>query len=89
MQRELLLTFLLTTPIFATSMNELVQSALTHNSLMEKTELQSELMEAKQEESQAKRFGQFDVVGSYTHYNLPQCHSSILLQWTNKLFSVT
>ncbi len=78
MQRELLLTFLLTAPIFATSMNELVQSALTHNSLIEKTELQIELMEAKQEESQAKRFGQFDVVGSYTHYNLPRTLAPIV-----------
>jgi len=78
MQRELLLTFLLTAPIFATSMSELVQSALTHNSLMEKTELQIELMEEKQEESQAKRFGQFDVVGSYTHYNLPRTLAPIV-----------
>ena len=78
MQKELLLTFLLTAPIFATSMNELVQSALTHNSLIEKTELQIELMEAKQEESQAKRFGQFDVVGSYTHYNLPRTLAPIV-----------
>ncbi len=78
MQRELLLTFLLTVPIFATSMSELVQSALTHNSLIEQTELQIGLMEAKREESQAKRFGQFDVVGSYTHYNLPRTLAPIV-----------
>lgn len=78
MQRELLLTLLLTAPILATSMNELVQSALSHNSVMTKNNLQIELMEERQKESKAKRFGQFDVVGSYTHYNLPRTLAPIV-----------
>ncbi len=76
-KRLLLLTFLLT-PLLATSMNELIQSALTHNSLIKKTDLQIELLEAKRDESRAKRFGEVDVVGSYTHYNLPRTLAPIV-----------
>jgi outer membrane protein TolC len=45
---------------------------------MKKTELQIELMEAKKAESRAKRFGELDMVGSYTHYNLPRTLAPIV-----------
>jgi outer membrane protein TolC len=45
---------------------------------MKKTELQIELMEAKKAESKAKRFGELDMVGSYTHYNLPRTLAPIV-----------
>jgi len=35
-------------------------------------------MEAKQKESQAKRLGEIDMVGSYTHYNLPRTLAPIV-----------
>jgi outer membrane protein TolC len=35
-------------------------------------------MEAKKAESKAKRFGEIDVVGSYTHYNLPRTLAPIV-----------
>jgi outer membrane protein TolC len=35
-------------------------------------------MEAKHSESRAKRFGEVDVVGSYTHYNLPRTLAPIV-----------
>ena len=71
-------TFLLTGQLCATSLDELVQSGLANNSLIKKTDLQIELMQAKKAESQAKRFGEFDVVGSYTHYNLPRTLAPIV-----------
>ena len=71
-------TFLLTAQLHATSLDELVQSGLNNNSLIKKTDLQIELMEAKKAESQAKRFGEVDVVGSYTHYNLPRTLAPIV-----------
>ncbi len=71
-KKLLLFTFLLSTHLGATSLSELIKSGLNNNSLIKKTNLQVELMEAKKAESQAKRFGEVDVVGSYTHYNLPR-----------------
>ena len=79
MQGKLLLfTFLLSTHLGATSLSELIESGLNNNSLIKKTNLQIELMEAKKAESQAKRFGEVDVVGSYTHYNLPRTLAPIV-----------
>jgi outer membrane protein TolC len=71
-------TFLLTGQLCATSLDELVQSGLSNNSLIKKTDLQIELMEAKKAESKAKKFGVVDVVGSYTHYNLPRTLAPIV-----------
>ncbi len=62
----------------ATTLPELIESGLNNNSLIKKTDLQIELMEAKQAESKAKRFGEVDVVGSYTHYNLPRTLAPIV-----------
>ena len=73
-----LITLLLTIPIAATTLPELIESGLNNNSLMKKSDLQIELMEAKRAESKAKKFGEFDVVGSYTHYNLPRTLAPIV-----------
>ena len=78
LSNSFLLATILTTPISATSMSELVESALQNNSLMKKSDLQIELMEAKRDESRAKRFGEFDMVGSYTHYNSPRTLAPIV-----------
>jgi outer membrane protein TolC len=80
MQEKILLlsTFLLTINLSATSLTELIDSGLANNSLIKKTDLQIELMQAKKAESQAKRFGEFDMVGSYTHYNLPRTLAPIV-----------
>jgi len=74
----LLTTLFLANPVWATSLNELVQSGLQHNSLIKKSDLQIELTEAKRVESRAKRFGEFDMVGSYTHYNSPRTLAPIV-----------
>ena len=80
MQKNLvfLSILLLGSQLLATNLDELVQSGLKHNSLMQKGDLQIELMEMKQAESQAKRFGELDVVGTYTHYNLPRTLAPIV-----------
>jgi outer membrane protein TolC len=71
-------TFLLTINLSATSLTELIDSGLLNNSLIKKTELQIELMVAKQADSKANKFGEIDVVGSYTHYNLPRTLAPIV-----------
>lgn len=75
---KIFITLLITIPLFATTLPELIQSGLAHNSIIKKTDLQIELMKAKQNESQAKKFGSVDVVGSYTHYNLPRTLAPIV-----------
>ena len=77
-RKLLLFTFLLSTHLGATSLSQLIESGLNNNSLIKKTDLQIELMEAQKAESQAKRFGEVDVVGSYTHYNLPRTLAPIV-----------
>jgi outer membrane protein TolC len=62
----------------AITIDELIDSGLAHNSIIQKNRLQTELIEAKKEESRANRFGEFDVVGSYTHYNLPRTLAPIV-----------
>ena len=81
MQRKLSLllsTFLLTTYLGATNLDELIQSGLANNSLIKKRDLQIRLMEAKKAESQANRYGEIDIVGSHTHYNLPRTLAPIV-----------
>ena len=75
---KILTTLLLTLPLSATTLPELIESGLQHNSIIKKTELQIELMKVKQDESQAKQFGSIDIVGSYTHYNLPRTLAPIV-----------
>jgi outer membrane protein TolC len=70
--------FLLSANLWGVSLDELIQSGLRNNSLVKKTDLQIRLMEAKQAEGKAKKFGEIDIVGSYTHYNLPRTLAPIV-----------
>ncbi len=75
---SLVTLLLLHSSLGATSLSELVESGLKHNSTIEKNRLQTELMKAKQKESSSKRFGEVAVVGSYTHYNMPRTLAPIV-----------
>jgi len=67
------ISFILSTMLLsAISLDRLVESGLANSSLIKKSNLELELMSAKKDESRAKRFGEIDVVGSYTHYNMPR-----------------
>jgi len=90
--------FLLLLPIFlyGISLDELVQSALENNSIIHKSRLDREFSQAKREEAKAKKFGEVNLVGSYTHYNLPRTLAPIVpsslspnskIETTNDLFS--
>ena len=69
---------LVTLPLMATTLPELIERGLTENSAIKKTELQIDLMRVKQEESIAKQFGSLDLVGSYTHYSTPRTLAPIV-----------
>jgi len=62
----------------AITVDELINNGLNSSSIIQKNQLQTELLQAKKDESQAKKFGEFDVVGSYTHYNLPRTLAPIV-----------
>ena len=64
--------------LFATTLEELIQSGLKHNSVIQKSDLEIELMHTKKIENQAKKLGSIDLVGSYTHYNLPRTLAPIV-----------
>ncbi len=80
MQRAKVPIFILlsTTLLSATTISELIDNGLANSSIIQKNRLQTELIEAKKEESRASRFGEFDMVGSYTHYNLPRTLAPIV-----------
>ncbi len=76
---KILIFIMLTVSLLsATTINELIDSGLLNSSIIEKDKLQTELIEAKRKESRAKKFGEIDVVGSYTHYNLPRTLAPIV-----------
>ena len=75
---KIIATLLLTVPLTATNLSELIESGLEHNSIIKKTALQIELSKAKKDESKAKRLGSVNMVGSYTHYNLPRTLAPIV-----------
>jgi len=69
---------LLSIGLSATTIDELIDSGLSNNSIIQKDKLQTQLLEAKKNESRAKKFGELDMVGSYTHYNLPRTLAPIV-----------
>ena len=58
--------------LFAVSLEGLIEQALKHSTVIKKSEAQMKLSRMKREASRAKQFGQIDLVGSYTHFNLPR-----------------
>jgi len=67
-----------TTLLFAIKVDELINSGLSNSSIIQKNQLQIDLIQAKKDENYAKKFGEFDIVGSYTHYNLPRTLAPIV-----------
>lgn len=72
------LALLFSNSLYSTTIDELIESGLTNSSIIHKNRLQTELIEAKKEQSKAKKFGEIDIVGSYTHYNLPRTLAPIV-----------
>ncbi len=67
--RNIFYLFLLTIPLFSTTLNELTQYALKHSTTIKQTASQVELAKLKRKESRVQQFGELNVVGDYTHYN--------------------
>ena len=70
--KYIVLIFLLTGVGFAQSLHSLIDYALKHSTVVKQSKAQMELAAAQREESKAAQFGSIDLVGSYTHFNLPR-----------------
>jgi len=78
MIRSLFSILLFTQLINSTTLKELIDIGLKNSAILKNSNLQIELMESKKEESRAKKFGEVDLVGGYTHYNLPRTLAPIV-----------
>jgi len=68
----MLVILIFTSISFGQSLHSLIDYALKHSTIVKQSKAQMELAEAQREESQSSQFGSIDLVGSYTHYNLPR-----------------
>ena len=64
--------FLFTAPLFGSTLNGLLDYAMQHSTVVKKSQMELALSKSKREESQASNFGRIDLVGGYTHFNLPR-----------------
>jgi len=58
--------------LFGATLDGLIKHAMKHSTVVKQSKAQMELAEASREESKAAQFGSIDLVGSYTHFNLPR-----------------
>ena len=70
--KHMLVILVFTSISFGQSLNSLIDYALKHSTIVKQSKAQMELAEAQREESQSSQFGSIDLVGSYTHFNLPR-----------------
>lgn len=54
------------------TIDKLIAYGLEHSTVVKKSKAQIALAQARRKESMAARLGSIDLVGSYTHYNLPR-----------------
>jgi len=54
------------------ALDELIRYGLKHSTVVKQSKAKMELAQAQRKESRSARFGNIDLVGSYTHYNLPR-----------------
>ena len=65
---------LFASPLFSSTLTleSLIAQGLKQSTAVKKSEAAIELAKARHKESEAARLGSIDLVGSYTHYNLPR-----------------
>ena len=70
--KYILYLLLFTNMTFGQSLNSLIDYALKNSTVVKKSQAQMDLAAAQREESQSAQYGSIDIVGSYTHFNLPR-----------------
>ncbi len=69
---RILTILLLTMPLFGSTLDGLIEYAMKHSTVVKQSQAQMELAQASREESSSAQYGSIDLVGSYTHFNLPR-----------------
>ncbi|SFV50903.1 outer membrane efflux protein [hydrothermal vent metagenome] len=70
--KKIVLGILLSYPLLATSLPELVRIGIAKNTLIKKSKLDIEYAKEGKIINQANKLGSIDLVASYTHFNLPR-----------------
>jgi outer membrane protein TolC len=68
--REIFYLLFFAVPLFSMSLDELITKSLENSTAVKQADFQKELAELKLKESRASRYGELDIVGSATHYNV-------------------
>ncbi len=58
--------------LYAQTLDEVIDYALKHSTAVAQSAAQKEMALWKKREKRAEKYGAFDAVGSFTHYNLPR-----------------
>ncbi len=61
-----------TVPLFSSTLDGLIKYAVEHSTVVKHSKAQIELSELKRKESRVQQYGEFNLVGDYTHYNTPR-----------------
>ena len=67
--KQVLYLFVFSGFLFGSSLNELVHYGLTHSTIIKKSKNQIELSNLQHQNSKVMRYGDLNLVGSYTKYN--------------------
>jgi len=58
--------------LFSSTLDGLIHYAMEHSTVVKQSQAQIDLAAVQRGESKAAQFGSIDLVGSYTHFNLPR-----------------
>jgi outer membrane protein TolC len=70
--KQIFYLFLVSSSLFAVSLDELLSHAMEHSNVIKKSQTEMALAEESHKKSQSSQLGSIDLVGSYTHFNLPR-----------------
>ena len=70
--KYLLYIFCVSVSLFGSTLNELSDYALSHSTVIRTSQAQANLSELKRKESKVQQYGELNIVGDYTHYNMPR-----------------
>jgi len=68
--RQLFLLVFMSVSLWAETLSGLITYATKHSTVMKQNQAQLHLSQLKRDESRAQKFGELNVVGDYTHYNI-------------------
>lgn len=68
--KSLFTLLILSNVLFASTLDELISQALANSTLIQQAKANAKLSKLKRKESSASRFGELNIIGEATHYNI-------------------